>query len=283
MDRQEKTRIAIISDIHGNIEALNTVLDDIKSKGIDKIYCLGDIIAKGSHPVECINQIRKNCEVILKGNCEEHYTSDVDLSGKGQLEIDRITWNKNMLDDESSLFLHNLPYCYEFYMSGRLIRLLHAHPERIDKFAGNIDSIKNIYELVLPSENTISDEKADVLIYGHIHTPYVQKIYNRYIINPGSVGNALDVFRNPEKDGNTKNTTVANYLILSGNLDSRNIDEQFSFEFVSVPYDIEKEISNSKDNLELDSYSEELRSGKYRDMEKIYASFASRGINKEDI
>lgn len=91
------------------------------------------------------------------------------------------------------------------------------------------------------------------------------------------------MFRNSSKDGNIKNTTVANYLVLSGNLDSRNINETFSFELVSVPYDIEKEINNSEDNIELDSYSEELRSGMYRDMEKIYNSFLSRGINKEDI
>ena len=135
----------------------------------------------------------------------------------------------------------------------------------------------------MSADNTISNEKADVLIYGHIHTPYVQKIYNRYIINTGSVGNAIDVFRNPSKDGNVKNTTVANYLILSGNFDSRNIDETFSFELVSVPYDVEREINNSEDNIELDSYSEELRCGMYRDKEKIYKSFISRGINKEDI
>ena len=275
--------IAIISDIHGNLEALKSVLNDIENKNINKIYCLGDVIAKGSHPKECIDLIREKCEVVLKGNCDEYFASNIDLADKTIQEADRIKWNKSMLDEESIKYLINLPFCYEFYMSGRLIRLVHAHPERIDKFAGNIDLINNIYNLVLPSDNTISNEKADVLIYGHIHTPYVQKMYNRYIINTGSVGNAIDVFRNPLKDGNVKNTTVANYLILSGNLDSRNINETFSFELVSVPYDIEKEINNSMDNIELDSYSEELRSGMYRDMDKIYNSFTSRGINKEDI
>ena len=276
-------KIAIISDIHGNLEALKSVLNDIKNRNIDKIYCLGDIIAKGSHPIECIELIRENCEIVIRGNCDEYFTSDIDLSIKDNVEINRIIWNKSKLDDESSNYLANLPFCHEFYMSGRLIRLIHAHPEIIDKLIGNIDTIKNIYEQVLPSSNTISNEKADVLIYGHIHTPYVQKIYNRYIINTGSVGDAIDVFRNPLKDGNVKYTTVANYLILSGNLDSKQIDETFSFELVSVPYDIEKELSNSEDNIELDSYSEELRSGKYRDMEKLYNSFSSRGIKREDI
>ena len=276
-------KYAIISDIHGNLEALKSVLNDIENKNINKIYCLGDVIAKGSHQKECIDLIREKCEVVLKGNCDEYFASNIDLADKTIQEADRIKWNKSMLDEESIKYLINLPFCYEFYMSGRLIRLVHAHPERIDKFAGNIDLINNIYNLVLPSDNTISNEKADVLIYGHIHTPYVQKIYNRYIINTGSVGNAIDVFRNSSKDGNIKNTTVANYLVLSGNLDSRNINETFSFELVSVPYDIEKEINNSEDNVELDSYSEELRRGMNRDTEKIYNSFTSRGINKEDI
>ena len=216
-------KIAIISDIHGNLEALKSVLNDIESKNINKIYCLGDIIAKGSHSKECIDLIKEKCEVVLKGNCDEYFASDIDLTGKPTQEIDRIKWNRSMLDEESTNYLTSLPFCYEFFMSGRLIRLIHANPERIDKFTGNIDLINNIYNLVLPSNNTISNEKADVLIYGHIHTPYVQKMYNRYIINTGSVGNAIDVFRNPSKDGNVKNTTVANYLILSGNLDSRNI------------------------------------------------------------
>ena len=276
-------KIAIISDIHANLEALKSVLKDIENRNINKIYCLGDIIAKGSHPKECIDLVKEKCEIVLRGNCDEYFTSDIDLSNKTIQEINRIKWNKSMLDDEAIKYLTNLPFCYEFYMSGRLIRLVHAHPEKIDKFAGNIDSIKNIYSLVLPSDNTISDEKADVLIYGHLHTPYVQKMYNRYIINTGSVGNEVDVFRNPSKDGNVKNTTVANYLILSGNLDSKNIDETFSFELVSVPYDIDKEINNSNGNIELESYAEELRSGMYRDMDKIYDSFSSRGINKEDI
>lgn len=276
-------RIAIISDIHGNLEALKSVLDDIKERNINRIFCLGDIIAKGTHQQECVDLVKEKCEVIIKGNCDEYFTSDIDLSTKTPSEINRITWNKNKLNDETKKYLNNLPYCYEFYMSGRLVRLVHAHPEKIDKFAGNIDKIDRLYELFLPSSNTISNEKADVLIYGHIHTPYVQKIYNRMIINTGSVGNAIDVFRNDEKDGNVKNTTVANYLIISGNFDSKNIDEKISYELVSVPYDIDKELNNNNDNIEFESYKEEIKKGKYRDMTKIYNSFELRGIDKDKI
>lgn len=276
-------KIAIISDIPGNLEALKSVLDDIKEKNINKIFCLGDIIAKGTRQQECVNLVKENCEVIIKGNCDEYFTRDIDLSNKSQSEVNRIIWNKNKLNEETKQFLNSLPYCYEFYMSGRLVRLVHAHPEKIDKFVGNIDKIDRLYELFLPNFNTISDKKADVLIYGHIHTPYVQEIYNRMIINTGSVGNAIDVFRNDEKDGNVKNTTVANYLILSGNFGSKNIDEKISYELVCVPYDIDKELYENDDNIEFESYIEEIRKGKYRDMTKIYKSFELRGIDKDKI
>ena len=276
-------RIAIISDIHGNLEALKSVLDDIKKRDIDKIYCLGDIIAKGSHQQECVDLVRNSCEVIIKGNCDEYFTSDTDLTNKSEEEINRINWNKSKIDNDTAKFLNNLPFCYEFYMSGRLVRLIHAHPQKIDKFAGNIDKLERLYELLLPSENTISDKKADILIYGHIHTPYLQKIYNRFIINTGSVGNAIDVFRNDDKDGNVKNTTVANYLIISGVLNSSDINEPISYELVNVSYDIDKELSDNSDNIEFDSYSEELKKGKYHDMTKIYNSFEARGIDKDKI
>ena len=276
-------KIAIISDIHGNLEALNSVLNDIEERKIDKIICLGDMIAKGTHQQECVELVKKNCDVVLKGNCDEYFTSDIDLSTKSKQEIDRINWNKSKLSDENINYIRQLPYCDEFYMSGRLIRLFHAHPQKIDKFAGNIDKIDRLYELFLPSSNTISDLKADVVIYGHIHTPYVQKIYNRMLINTGSIGNAIDVFRNDEKDGNVKNTTVANYLILSGVYNSKEIDNKISYELVSVPYDIEKELNSNSDNIELESYQEEIRNGKYRDMNKIYDSFEARGIDKNQI
>ena len=276
-------KIAIISDIHGNLEALKTVLADIKSRGIDKIYCLGDILAKGTHQQECVDLLKENCEVIVKGNCDIYYTTDYDLSELPEEDVKKIKWNRGKLNDESREYISKLPYCYEFYLSGRLVRLLHSHPEKIDKFVGNIDDFSKIYELVLPSENTISDKKTDILIYGHIHTPFIQKIYNRYIMNPGSVGNPIDVIRNDLKDGDIKNTIVANYLILTGNLNSLDINDPISYELVCIPYDIDKELENNQDNVELEKYKIELKEGKYRNMDKIYESFKKRGIDKEKI
>ena len=198
-------------------------------------------------------------------------------------EKERINWNKSKLSEENIRFLQELPYCFEFYLSGRLVRIFHATPEQIGGFIGNIDTLDRLYTQFLPSEHTISNKKADIIIYGHIHTPYIQRIYNRTIINTGSVGNAIDVFRNKNKDGNIKNTTVANYVIISGNYNSKNINEKISYEIVSIPYDIEKELQSNTDNIEKDIYEEELRNGKYRDMEKIYKSFEIRGLDKDKI
>ena len=276
-------KIAIISDIHGNLEALKVVLKDIKERNIEKIFCLGDIVAKGTHQEECVNLVRENCNVILKGNCDDYFTSKIDRETKPEIELKRIDWINSKLSDESKNFLKSLPYSFEFYLSGRLVRLFHATPNKINGFVGNIDTIDRLYSLFLPSKNTISNKKADVVVYGHIHTPFIQRIYNRTIINSGSVGNAIDVFRNEEKDADVRNTTLANYVILSGKYDSKDINEKISFEIVSVPYDIEKELKENEDNIEMESYEEELRSGKYRNMEKIYKSFELRGIETDKI
>lgn len=276
-------KLAIISDIHGNLEALKAVLYDIKERGIDKVICLGDIIAKGTNQHQCIELIKNNCNVVLQGNCDEYFTRDIDLSNKSKQDIKRITWNKNKLTKEDVEYLRGLPYCFEFYMSGRLVRLFHSTPEKIDGYVGNIDKIDRLYELFLPSNNTKTNNVADIVIYGHIHTQFIQKIYNRTIINTGSVGNSIDVFRNDKKDGNVRNTTVANYLIICGNYNSQNINEKISYELVSIPYDIEKELASNIDNIEMSSYKEEIMNGKYRDMEIIYQSFEIRGIDKNDI
>ena len=62
---------AIISDIHGNLEALEAVLADIDSREISEIYCLGDIIGYGPNPRECIDLVRKSCQKSLLGNHDQ--------------------------------------------------------------------------------------------------------------------------------------------------------------------------------------------------------------------
>ena len=64
-------RRALISDIHGNLEALEVVLEDIQQQDVDEIYCLGDIIGYGPNPRECIDLVMQHCKVTLLGNHDE--------------------------------------------------------------------------------------------------------------------------------------------------------------------------------------------------------------------
>ena len=276
-------KIAIISDIHGNLEALKTVLSDIKKRNINKIYCLGDIIAKGVHAHECIELIKENCEVVIQGNTDELFSrmfTEEELLEKNEDLVNRIKWNQSLLTDKDKTYLQSLPYCYEFFLSGRLVRLLHATPNKIDDFLGHIDKLEHYFELLKPSDKTISDNIADIVICGHSHMQELEKMYNRTIIKTGSVGNPIDMFRNDDKDADYKNTTVCNYVIISGTL-GRKFDD-ISYEFVNVPYDVEKELSS--DNIfEKEDYESEIRYGKYREMDKIYKSFPNRGIDIDKI
>lgn len=270
----------MISDIHGNLEALKATLKDIEKRNADKIICLGDIIAKGVHPKECVELIKENCDVVLQGNCDEYFSkSHENIKNMLEQERKRIKWNQSILAKEDREYLLNLPFCYEFYMSGSLVRLFHATPKVNNKAILNVDSIDTKYQMFLPSEKTVSQNVADAVIYGHIHHPYMDKIYNKTIINIGSVGNSFDVIRNKGKDSNVLETTKAFYLIIEGDYESKNYTSEISFQFIKVPYDIEKELNDEKTNIEKENYRFELKEGKYRDMTRINENFERLGID----
>ncbi len=164
-------------------------------------------------------------------------------------------------------------------MSGSLIRLFHASPKLIYDFVGDLDSIENKRSLFMPSENTISQEMADIVIYGHIHIQCSDNLYNRIRINAGSVGNALDFIRNKKYDANVMQTTRANYVIIEGEYGEKDKVGSFSYQFVKIPYNIDKELDMNKNNIERDSYIHELKEGKYRDMKRVIKTFEDRHID----
>ena len=277
-------KIAIISDIHANLEALKSTLEDIKKRKVDKIICLGDIIAKGVHPKECIELIKENCDIVLRGNCDRYFSEEHnDINELSEEEVKRINWNQSMLNDEERKYLLNLPFSYEFYMSGSLVRLFHATPEKDNIVIINNDEIQTKLKMFYPSNNTMSQKNADVVIYGHIHHQYMDKIYNKTIINVGSVGNSFDVIRNPLKDSNVMETTKSNYLIIEGEYDSKKYSSDISFQFIKVPYDIDKELSSDKLNIEKENYMYELKQVRYRNMTKIYNNFKRLNVDVENI
>lgn len=259
-------KIAIISDIHGNLEALKTVLNDIEKKDIQQIYCLGDTIGKGTRPNECLDLLKNT--IMVYGNWEDFFNNKICSSNTAW---ERYNLLNKQLSKENKDRLKSLPLCCELYISGRLVRMFHATPNNAWDSVLPIDRIGDIYNIFLPSKNT-SDNIADVVVYAHTHMQNLMKLYNRTLINVGSVGNAFDIIRNKEKDGNNKNTTTANYLIIEGDIDSKEYSD-IRFEFVSLNYDINKELEDSKENPEFEKYSSELLTGNFRNIEKYKENF----------
>lgn len=281
-------RIAIISDIHGNLEALKSTIKDIKTKQIDKIYCLGDIISKGNHTHECIEIIRKECEIVLRGNCDRHFSGVLDkekvkerLKEKAQIEIDRWDNLNEILTEEEKQYLNNLPYSHEFYLSGSLVRMFHASPERDNLVVINQDFLETKYKMFLPSEKTLSQKVADIVVYGHIHHQYMDKMYNKTLLNTGSVGNSFCLIRNDKKDSNVKEIRQAHYVILEGKYEEKEYSAStVGIEFVKVPYNVEKELED--DAYEKDIFRYEVLNGTYRNMTKIKENFERLGINFDE-
>lgn len=241
-------KIAIISDIHGNITALNAVLEDIKNRKINKIFCLGDCITKCTHPDLVIDKIKEVCDVILIGNCD--YTI-CKASSK-----DKNFWTRNKIGEERAKFIASLPVSFEFYMSGHLIRLFHASPYSLDEIYNPMFSNKNSkyhhLEIKNPErlfDNTpfigknAYDPTPNIVGYGHIHTPYCVRFQNKTIFNTGSVGIPVEMHNYNINDINNKFSTLASYIILEGYYGSTELNS-ISFNLVRIPYNIQKEIED---------------------------------------
>ena len=239
-------KIAIISDIHGNITALNAVLEDIEKRGVYKIFCLGDLVGKCANPDLTIDKIREKCEIVLKGNIDEIFGSPNNKN--------KNYWTRNKIGEERAQYLYNLPIYFEFYMSGHLIRLFHSSPYALDYIYNPMYKNENTrykeFEIDDPLklfENTEflgnNNEKCipNIIGYGHLHTSFAFRVGNKLIFNPGSVGVPIEMLNNNSDDNENKFTTMASYIILEGNYESKDLGE-ISFNICRVPYDIDIEI-----------------------------------------
>src|SRR6056297_2278159 len=108
-------KIAVFSDIHGNIEALQKVMEDIKRAEVDKIYCLGDLVGYGPYPNEVIELIKENEIETVMGNYDEGVGFDLEDCGcayktkvKQKLGDRSLTWTQKEVTDENKEFLKAL-------------------------------------------------------------------------------------------------------------------------------------------------------------------------------
>lgn len=244
-------RIAIISDIHGNVPALEAVLSDIRRRGIARIVCLGDLVGKGPEPAEAVDLVRSHCEITVQGNW--------DLGINMPQDKEAGLWQQQRLGDERLAYLRALPFSLDLMLSGRRVRLFHASAvsvyHRVLRKAPKADKLAMFDNTELTGAFP-GGERPDVVIYGDIHKTYMHTLRGKdgsglILYNCGSVGAPYD------------GIPQACYAIIEGVPDGGEA-APFSMQTVRVPYDIERVIGIAERAglPELDRFRCEMRTGR---------------------
>ena len=243
--RGELDKIALISDIHGNVPALQAALQDIARRSIQRIFCLGDLVGKGPHSERVVDICQAVCERTIKGNWD-------DALATTKTDNPTIQWHQRRLGRTRLEFLKDLPNTIEFVMSGKQIRLFHASQKSVHYRVRQPDPIEKLQAMFDNTDFTGHTFTPDVVGYGDIHEVYVRSFIGKTLFNVGSVGNPHDM---PQ----------AAYGILEGTYGSE-AEDCLSIHLVRVPYDIELAIRQAQDEKmpSLEPYAHELRTAQYR-------------------
>lgn len=241
-------RIVLLSDVHGNLTALEAVLADIEARGITRVYNLGDNVGKGPRGRAVVELVQERCQVNILGNWDD-FLPDPDR----EFDNDDLRWWLRELGPGQGEWLRSLPFSHDLLMSGRRIRLFHASGETVHR---RVRFDHDEAEFLALFDNTVATGDGpvpDVVAYADTHDPYYETDrQRRTVLNTGSVGNCMG---DP--------TPV--YVVLEGVLDGA-ADTPFSVQFVRVPYDVEAELAAAEELgvPQLAGYVVELRDGTYR-------------------
>ena len=241
-------RIALISDVHGNLTALDAVLADIAARGITRIFNLGDYVGKGPRGSAVVDRCREVCEVNILGNWDDFLPDPA-----REMDSEGLRWWLKELREDQGTWLRALPFCHDFMLSGRQIRLFHASATTVHRRVRFDHDEQEFLGMFANTEATGDGPVPTVVGYGDTHDPFYEvDLDRRTLFNTGSVGNCL-----------SDPTPV--YVILEGVPDSLD-DAPFSIQFVRVPYDAaaELEVARTLGMPELDAYESELLHGTYR-------------------
>jgi putative phosphoesterase len=225
-DATTSLTIALIADIHGNLVALDAVLDALKAEPPDQIICLGDVAATGPQPREVLHRLRElGCPVVM-GNADAELLDvappgpDTDDDSRRIAEISR--WCAAQLDDADRAFLASFQPTVEISL-GEERSLLCCH--------GSPRSYDDVIVVATPDNELdamIAGHEATVLAGGHTHIRMLRAHRGREIVNPGSVGLAYQFF----PDGSVRVPPWAEFALLS-----RADAGAVSIDFRRVPYD----------------------------------------------
>ena len=237
-------RVAVVSDVHGNLTAYESVLADIDTRGITRVVNLGDLVGKGPQGAACVRLTRDRGIPTVQGNWEAFLTGDFDRG--------TAMWWSDELEPGQADWLADLPFCHDLVLSGRRVRMLHASPQGVFSRVSYVHSQVDYERMFLNTDFTGDGPAPSCVLYGDIHGTYLQGDDNQTLVNVGSVGNPLDA-------------TTSSYVILEGVAGSPD-PAPFGIQFVRVPFDTEREIAVAEASgmPEAEEYAIELRTGLYR-------------------
>ena len=185
-------RVAIFSDVHANLAALEAVLQDIEDAGITDLYCGGDLVGYGPHPNAVCALIEDRAIPTIYGNYDHAIARDLEDCGcayitqhdrdLGQQSVD---WTLAHTDQRSKDFMRELPFDLRFAVGGCDVHLVHGSPRKVNEYLFE-DKPASLYERLARAED------AGALVFGHTHKPWVNVFGGVMFINSGSVGKPKD-------------------------------------------------------------------------------------------
>jgi len=200
-------KVAFIADVHSNLEALRTTLQDIQTRGIGRILCAGDLVGYGANPNEVVAELRARNVECIAGN-HDRAVSRVNPVGMNSMAAAAVYWTAKNISAEAAEFLAGLKSHALIDVEGTSLALFHGSPRDDDEYLYEVDAVPELLEVA----------RSHVLVTGHTHVPYVKSVVEGHLVNPGSVGQP--------RDGDPR----ASYLIFD--------PSESKFEIVRLQYDV---------------------------------------------
>lgn len=174
-------RVAILSDIHGNLVALDACLSDLVSQGTaDAIVAAGDLCLDGPRPKKVLQRLEEVGAQCLRGNTER-YLAGIGEEQFGPPESAQLAWTRKQLGEKWLTWMRELPFALRIGDENNELLVVHANPTNDDEHLWPDADDATLQRL-------LGEERAKVVAFGHLHLPYVRQWRDRMLVDVASVG-----------------------------------------------------------------------------------------------